>query len=386
MHVEFNVNNAGDVPRETNGNSGVYIQQRYELQILNSFGVSESDYNHQDCGSIYSVKKPDRLVTKPAGEWQSFDIAFRAARFDSNRKTENARITVYQNDELIHDDFVLKHKTGAGKPEEHSARPIMLQGHHNQVKFRNTWVKKWSLGASSESEALPQITASRKTLPLLGESFRLNGDDACVILPKRAGRADNKSAWVWYAPTLDGLPAKAEEWMFERFLKAGVAIAGIDVGESYGSPNGRKKYDAFYEYLTTSRKFDRKPCLLARSRGGLMLYSWAAENPETVSGIAGIYPVCNIASYPGIERACGAYELTAEQLKADSNKYNPVDRLAKLAKANVPIFHIHGDQDTVVPLDDNSALLAQRYRELGGTIELEVVVGQGHNMWDGWFQ
>lgn len=174
--------------------------------------------------------------------------------------------------------------------------------------------------------------------------------------------------------------------MFERFLKAGIAIAGIDVGESYGSPNGRTKYDHFYEYLITSRKFDSKPCLLARSRGGLMLYSWAAENPQSVSGIAGIYPVCNIASYPGIERACGAYELTAEQLKANLIQHNPIDRLAPLANANVPIFHLHGDQDKVVPLDENSALLAQRYRELGGEIELEVVEGQGHNMWDGWFQ
>jgi len=233
---------------------------------------------------------------------------------------------------------------------------------------------------------LPQITASQKTLPLPGEAFRLNGHDAFIILPKGAGSGRDAISWVWYAPTLNGLPAQAEVWMFERFLQAGVAIAGIDVGESYGSPNGRKKYDDFYEYLTTSRKFDSKPCLLARSRGGLMLYSWAAENPESVSGIAGIYPVCNIASYPGIQQACAAYELTAEQLKADLNKHNPVDRLASLAKANVPIFHIHGDQDTVVPLDNNSALLAQRYRELGGSMELEIVAGQGHNMWDGWFQ
>jgi hypothetical protein len=386
MHVEFNVNDAGHVARETNGNSGVYIQQRYELQILNSFGVSEAVYNNQDCGCIYGMKKPDKLVSKPAGEWQSFDIAFRAARFAGDQKTEDARITVYQNGELIHDDVILKHKTGAGQQEENSARPIMLQGHHNQVKFRNVWVQKLSLGEPEKTDSLPQITASQKTLPLRGESFKLNGDDAFVILPKGAGRANEAIPWVWYAPTLEGLPAKAEEWMFERFLKAGVAIAGIDVGESYGSPNGRMKYDDFYEYLTTSRKFDSKPCLLARSRGGLMLYSWATANPESVSGVAGIYPVCNIASYPGIERACAAYELTSEQLKADLNQHNPVERLASLAKANVPIFHIHGDQDTVVPLDDNSGLLAQRYRELGGTMELEVVAGQGHNMWDGWFQ
>jgi hypothetical protein len=386
MHVEFNVNDAGDVEREKNGNSGVYIQQRYELQILNSFGVSEADYNNHDCGCIYGMKKPDKLVCKPAGEWQSFDIAFRAARFDGARKTQNARITVYQNGELIHDDYELKRGTGAGMREEHSARPVKLQGHHNQVQFRNVWIQQLALDKQDQANVLPKITVSQKKLPLSGESFQLNGLDAFVILPKSARNAKNEIPWVWYAPTLNGLPSDAEKWMFERFLELGIAIAGIDVGESFGSPTGRKKYSDFYNYLTTSRRFSEKPCLLARSRGGLMLYNWAAEHPQAVSGIAGIYPVCNLASYPGLDRACGAYELTAEQLRAELHKHNPIDRLAVLAKAQVPIFHLHGDKDDVVPLQDNSALVAERYRELGGEMELEVVAGQGHNMWPGWFQ
>ena len=85
----------------------------------------------------------------------------------------------------------------------------------------------------------PQITASQKTLPLSGESFKLDGSDAFVILPKGARNAKADIPWIWYTPTLEGLPGKAEDWMFERFLQAGVAIAGIDVGESYGSPIGR---------------------------------------------------------------------------------------------------------------------------------------------------
>ncbi|MFN3150311.1 family 16 glycoside hydrolase [Bremerella sp.] len=386
MHVEFNINDAGDVEREKNGNSGVYIQQRYELQILNSFGVSQEEYTKRDCGCLYGMKTPDKLVCKPAGQWQSFDIAFRAARFDGARKVENARITVYQNEELIHDDVVLPRNTGAGKKEEHSARPIKLQGHHNQVQFRNVWIQDLSLAQNDQAGALPRITASRKTLPLQGETFQLNGADAFVILPKGGRNAKEAIPWVWYAPTLEGLPSQAEKWMFERFLESGIAIAGIDVGESYGSPSGRTQYTDFYDYLVTSRKFGQKPCLLARSRGGLMLYSWAASHPQAVSGIAGIYPVCNIASYPGIDRASGAYELTADQLTAELTDHNPIDRLAPLAKANVPIFHLHGDQDQVVPLEENSALVEQRYQQLGGDIDLEVVTGQGHNMWNGWFQ
>ena len=91
-------------------------------------------------------------------------------------------------------------------------------------------------------------------------------------------------------------------------------------------------------------------------------------------------------TYPGLKRACGAYGLTAEQLEAEISKHNPIDRLAPLAKAKVPIFHIHGDKDGTVPLDKNSALIKERYDKLGGPMTLEVIKGQGHNMWPGWFQ
>ena len=173
--------------------------------------------------------------------------------------------------------------------------------------------------------------------------------------------------------------------MFERFLGAGIAIAGVNVGESYGSPAGRKTYTALYEKLVKDEGFDTKVSLLARSRGGLMLYCWAAENPEKIRCITGIYPVCNLASYPGLGRACGAYGMTQGQLADALVKHNPVDRLAPLAAAGVPIFHIHGDQDRVVPLEANSGLVKKRYDQLGGEMTLEVVKGQGHNLWAGWF-
>jgi len=116
-----------------------------------------------------------------------------------------------------------------------------------------------------------------------------------------------------------------------------------------------------------------------------MLYNWAVENPQSVACIAGIYPVCNLASYPGLARACGAYGMTEESLAAGLAEHNPIDRLARLAKANVPIFHIHGDRDSVVPLDKNSAVVKKRYDRLGGKMTLRVVHGQGHNLWPGWF-
>ena len=104
--------------------------------------------------------------------------------------------------------------------------------------------------------------------------FERTGSDgrAFVILPKREVFGD-VTPWVWYAPTLPGLPGSEEEWMIEKFVDAGMAIAGIDVGESYGSPQGRSLYSALYEDLVKKRGFSGKACLLARSRGGVMTLS-----------------------------------------------------------------------------------------------------------------
>ena len=215
--------------------------------------------------------------------------------------------------------------------------------------------------------------------------FKIDGRAAFIIAPAKKRTAP--TPWVLYAPTLGrSLPGGAEHWMFAQFLDAGIAIAGVDVGESYGSPAGRATYTALYKHLTTRHRFAPKACLLARSRGGLMLYCWAVENPDKVNGVAGIYPVCNIASYPGLKRACGAYGLTEGEMKAKLAEHNPVDRLAALARAGVPIYHIHGDVDRTVPLEANSALLAERYTKLGGNIRLNIPPGQGHNMWQGFFQ
>jgi hypothetical protein len=227
----------------------------------------------------------------------------------------------------------------------------------------------------------------QRQLPLPGEFFEVAGCTAFVILPPPENLHTNRpTPWVWYAPTLPALPEARERWMFERFLAAGIAVAGVDVGESYGSPGGRAGFSSLYQELVERRGFSRRPCLLARSRGGLMLYNWAVEHPESVGAIAGIYPVCNLRSWPGLDKACGAYGLTAAQLDEQLARHNPIDRLAPLAQAGVAIFHIHGDADQVVPLPDNSAELARRYRGLGGSMRLRIAPGQGHNVWDGFFQ
>lgn len=231
-----------------------------------------------------------------------------------------------------------------------------------------------------------------KKLPLEGETILLDGSVAFIIpveeQPQSAvGQAQRiAKPWVWYAPTLPNLPGSEERWMFERFVKAGVAIAGIDAGESYGSPTGNRVFDRLYAEMIR-RGYSEKPILLGRSRGGLQTLSWAAEHPDQVGGWAGIYPVCNLESYPGLDRAAGAYELTAQQLKDRLIEFNPIDRMCKLAAARVPLFAIHGDVDKVVPLEVNSGLLKEVYNSANGP-EMELIVpsGQGHNMWEGFFR
>lgn len=242
------------------------------------------------------------------------------------------------------------------------------------------------LFSSAAISVFAQSAGRAKVLPLPGESFQLEAREAFIIRPSAKSAGDHRQPWIWYAPTLPGLPDQEERWMFERWIKAGIAIAGIDVGESFGSPEGRAGFTALYRELTERRGFSTTPVLLGRSRGGLMALNWAAENPDKVAGFVGIYPVCNLTSYPGLAKACGAYGLTVRQLEAELSDHNPIDRLAGLARARVPMILIHGDVDLVVPLEDNSLELRTRYFDQGGQVKLIVARGQGHNRWSGFFQ
>ncbi len=244
---------------------------------------------------------------------------------------------------------------------------------------------KDAAGQSEQPKAKANANANAKVLPVPGRVFEAASREAFLIEPAKA--TDRKSKpWVWYAPTLKPYPGPEEKRMIERFLDAGISIAGIDVGESYGSPAGVAVFEKFHRFMVTNLGFDPRPALLARSRGGLMLYNWASKHPDQVSCIAGIYPVCDPSSWPGLDKAAPAYDMTADQLQTDLAKYNPVENLEPLAKSRVPILHIHGDADTVVPLVANSGEVARRYLALGGSMKLIVPPGQGHNMWKGFFE
>ena len=111
-----------------------------------------------------------------------------------------------------------------------------------------------------------------------------------------------------------------------------------------------------------------------------MVYNWAVEHPHDVGCIAGIYPVTNLESWPTLraERIQQAYGINEAELRKHLGQNNPIDRLAPLARANIPIFHIHGDADKVVSIQQNTLEFARRYNALGGRADVEVVHDKGH--------
>lgn len=238
-----------------------------------------------------------------------------------------------------------------------------------------------------EAASRPQPQAKPiKSLILPGEAFLVDERPAFVFLPDESKRS-TPQPWVMYAPTLPGLPDRHEKWMHQQFLDAGVAVAGIDVGEGYGSPASQKLFTALYNEVTKNRGFASKACLLGRSRGGLWCSSWAIRNTDKVAGFAGIYPVFDLRSYPKLNRAAPSFGMTPEQLEASLDEHNPVAKIGQMAEAKIPVFIIHGDIDKVVPLEANSAKVRQAYQEAGvaNLITLEVVKGQGHNYFRGFF-
>lgn len=141
LHVEFRVPYLPKAEGQARGNSGVYVQGRYEVQILDSYGLKSKD---NDCGAIYGVAAPRVNACKAPTVWQSYDIEFFAPVCQNGKKIEPARMTVFQNGIKIHDDVKIPtDNTTAGLGGDPcTPGPIMLQDHGNPVQFRNIWLRQ----------------------------------------------------------------------------------------------------------------------------------------------------------------------------------------------------------------------------------------------------
>lgn len=137
LHIEFRTPFMPLSRGQARGNSGVYVQGRYEVQVLDSFGLDGKD---NECGGIYKSAVPAVNMCYPPLSWQTYDIEFTAAKYDeSGKKTANPRITVKHNGVMIHNDVELKDRTQGSKPEGPEKLGLFLQNHGNPVAFRNIW-------------------------------------------------------------------------------------------------------------------------------------------------------------------------------------------------------------------------------------------------------
>lgn len=201
--------------------------------------------------------------------------------------------------------------------------------------------------------------------------FMHKGRPAIIVAPKQA--ADGKP-WIWRARFFTHEPQ-----VDIALLHKGFHLVYIDVVDLFGSPKAVQIWDDFYAYLTEKHGFAKKTVLEGLSRGGLIIYNWAIQNPHNVFCLYGDAPVCDLRSWPGVERKemMAAYGFTREQFWA--YKGNPVDNLAPLAAAKVPILHVIGDADEVVPVAENTVVVEARYKALGGHITVIHKPGVGHH-------
>lgn len=235
----------------------------------------------------------------------------------------------------------------------------------------------WAANApSSSSETVDTWQGYRRHL------FAIDGCQAWIVEPRQPAPGN---PWTWCMEFPD---AFTERTGVPRLLEKGFHHVHLAVGNTFGCPAALDHFDAFYRELT-ARGLARKAALIGISRGGLYAYNWAARNPDKVACIYGDAPVCDFKSWPGGKgRGKGSpadwvalikdYGFAGEA-EALAYTHNPVDELGRLASAGIPLLHVVGDADDVVPVAENTAVVEQRYRVLGGKMIVIHKDGVGHH-------
>ena len=242
----------------------------------------------------------------------------------------------------------------------------------------------WPLleGSRAEGSAMPAFPgAALEYHGYARHDFTVDSCKAHVVEPLHPlpGRP-----WVWRTMFWDAFPG-----VDLALLKAGFYLAFIDVGNTFGCPDAMKHFDAFYAVMTSRYGLSRKPALEGLSRGGLYAYRWAYVNTDKVGCIYGDAPVCDMKSWPGgkgkgkgsprdWQEAIEDYHFANEQ-EMMAFKGNPIDILAPIAAAHIPIIHVCGDADTTVPEDENTDIVRKRYMAMGGDFVLIVKEGCNHH-------
>ena len=229
LHLEFRLPYMPYARDQGRANSGVYIQRRYEVQILDSFGL-EPVFN--GCAALYRQQIPDLNMSFPPLQWQTYDIFFNAARWDeAGQKTADAQITVYHNGVAVHKDRVVPTKTGAGQKEAPTPGPILLQDHGNPIRYRNVWLQldppdensQYELAGDTTTDrqlaAAGQATDPQQSSQQLPADVATSEDSDTVSVPYEAGPTwdtikgyDSWSATGDQVPFFDDVPYQSRPW------------------------------------------------------------------------------------------------------------------------------------------------------------------------------
>ena len=214
----------------------------------------------------------------------------------------------------------------------------------------------------------------------------LVGSSKCFVLD--ANSSNQNKPWVWFAPTLPRHPDPSHSWYIDKLIERGISFAGCDQGEVRGSTKSVDRFTNFYMEMV-DRGYSKQPVLLGQSRGGFMMLSWAVKNPKKVKAFAGIYPVLNLRSWPitrNLSTTLADFEIDQDTFLKTVDLHNPIHQLEALARAKVPFYMVHGDSDRIVPLEENTQIVINRYTKLGGEAEVKVVPGKGHQVVDDFFK
>ena len=212
------------------------------------------------------------------------------------------------------------------------------------------------------------------------KEFSFKGHDAKIIFPNK--RNDN-NYWIWRArfwghePQLD-----------KALLEKGFHVVYVDVADLFGNDEAVERWNQFYDFCIKEYNLNPKVVLEGMSRGGLIVYNWAAKNTDKVFSIYADAPVCDIKSWPGglysgkgspeAWKTClAAYGL--DSVSVESLENIPLNNCVVIAKAGIPVIHVYGDADLVVPHEENTTSLAKNFKAAGGTIKLIPKAGIGHH-------
>lgn len=205
--------------------------------------------------------------------------------------------------------------------------------------------------------------------------FKYRGRDAIVVCPQQAAPG---KPWIWRPAFFGAFPS-----VDKALLGKGFHVAYYDLTHLYGSPRAVEAGTAFYGYMKNYYGLSPKVTLEGFSRGGLFAFNWAAKNTDKIACIYVDAPVCNVFSWPGRKDQAlwngllKEWNLTDEQMNTFTG--NPVDQLAPLAKAGIPVISVCGDSDKVVPYSENMEVVRNRYARLGGLVEVILKPGCDHH-------